>query len=149
NFSQVIRIALATTIVTTADNCTFKNLILMGHATGRNIAAATSTGGSENTSYGILATAGASTVSATTPPAAIASVTTTIGAGATATNLTIQNNSITTAARAVAVQGSAATVFPGLLIENNTIGNVTAGAPDQVYSMASQCKVQTPLLFVA
>jgi len=135
NFAQVIRIALATSVVTTADNCSFKNLILQGNATGRNIAAATSTAGSENTSYGILATAGASIVSATTPPAAIASLTTTIAGVATATNLTIQNNSITTAARAVAVQGAAATVFPGLLVENNTIGNVTAGATDQVYSM--------------
>jgi hypothetical protein len=48
--------------------------------------------------------------------------------------LTIQNNNIQTVARAVAVQGSAATVFPGLLIENNTIGNATAGDANQVYS---------------
>src|SRR5207253_1841246 len=48
--------------------------------------------------------------------------------------LTIQNNSFTTAARAVAVQGSATTVFPGLLIQDNVIGNSTAGATDQVYS---------------
>ena len=71
---------------------------------------------------------------ATTAPAAQASVTTAIGAGATASNLTIQNNSVSTAARAVAVQGSATTVFPGLLIQNNVIGNSTAGAADQVYS---------------
>ncbi len=134
-YAQVIRIALAATLVTSADNNTIKNLNLLGHATGRNAAANTSTTGTENASYGVLATGGASTTDATAAPAAIASVTTVIGAGATATNLTIQNNNITTCARAVAIQGSAATVFPGLLIENNSIGNATAGAADQVYSM--------------
>lgn len=132
-YAQVIRVAMNTTTVNSADNNTFRNLNILGHATGRNIAAATSTTGSENASYGIYASANAS--GATTAPTAITSVATVIATGATATNLTIQNNSITTVARAVAVQGSAATVFPGLLIENNTIGNATAGAVDQVYSM--------------
>jgi hypothetical protein len=40
-----------------------------------------------------------------------------------------------TAARAIAAQGSAITVFPGLLIEGNVIGNPTAGAADQIYSI--------------
>ncbi|MGC2235789.1 MAG: hypothetical protein WA584_06485 [Pyrinomonadaceae bacterium] len=134
-FNSVIRIALATTIVTSADNVNIRNLNILGNATGRNTAATASTAGSENASYGVLATGGASTVSATTAPTAISSLTTTIGAGATATNLTIQNNNIQTVARGVAVQGAAATVFPGLLIENNLIGNAAAGAVDQVYSM--------------
>ena len=133
-YAQVIRIALATTIVTSADNDTFKNLNIIGHASGRNIVTATSTTGSENASYGIYASGNASTVSATTAPTAISSTTTVIGSGATANNLTIQNNSITNTARAIAVQGSATTVFPGLLVENNTIGNATAGAADGVYS---------------
>ena len=133
-YTSVIRVALAATIVTTADNSTFKNLTLLGSATGRNISTAGSTTATENASYGILATGGASTTSATTAPTAISSLTTTIGTGATANNLTIQNNAITTAARAVAVQGSAATVFPGLLIEGNTIGNPVVGAVDGVYS---------------
>jgi hypothetical protein len=134
-FTSVIRIALATTIVTSADNCAIRNLNVLGSATGRNIAAATTTTGTENTTFGILATGGASTVSPTTAPAAITSVTTVIAAGATATNLAIQNNNIQTTARAVSVNGSATTVFPGLLIENNLIGNATAGAVDQVYSI--------------
>ena len=131
-FTSVIRIALNTTDVTSADNVTIKNLNLLGSATGRNISTATSSTGTENTTYGILATGNAS--GATTAPTAISSICTIIASGATASNLTIQNNSITTAARAVAVQGSATTVFPGLLIENNVIGNATAGAADQVYS---------------
>jgi hypothetical protein len=134
-FTSVIRIALATSIVTSADNVTIKNLNLIGNATGRNVAGATSTTGTENSVYAVLATAGASTVSATTAPSAIASVATTIGSPATAANLIIDNNSVSTVARGIAVQGSATTVFPGLTISNNTIGNATASAVDQVYSV--------------
>src|SRR4029077_6679913 len=43
NFPSVIRIAVAATLVTTADNDVIRNLNLLGSATGRNIAAATST----------------------------------------------------------------------------------------------------------
>ena len=129
-YTSVIRIALNTTGVTSADNVTIRNLNLLGSATGRNVSGATSTTGTENTTYGILASANAS--GATAAPAAQASVSTAIASGATASNLTIQNNSITTAARAVAVQGSATTVFPGLLIVNNVIGNANAGAVNQV-----------------
>jgi hypothetical protein len=132
NYAQVIRIALNITDVASADNNIIRNLNILGNATGRNTSTTTSTTGPENTTYGIYASGSAA--GATTAPTAIASVATVIGAGATATNLTIQNNNIQTVARAVAIQGSAATVFPGLLIENNTIGNATAGATDQVYS---------------
>lgn len=132
-FTSVIRIALATTIVTSADNVTIKNLALIGSALGRNITGAIGTG-TENSVYGILAAGGASTVSQTAAPSAIASTTSTAGTGATASNLTISNNSVDTVARAIAVQGSATTVFPGLLIDNNTIGNPTAGSIHQVYS---------------
>jgi hypothetical protein len=134
-FTSVIRIALATSVVTSADNCTIRNLNLIGNATGRNIAAATSTTGSENATFGVLATGGASTVSATNAPAAIAAVATVIGAGATANNLAIDNNSIQTVARGVAVQGSATTVFPGLAITGNLVGNSTPNVVDQVYSV--------------
>ena len=132
-FNSVIRVALNTTDVTSADNNTFKNLRLFGNASGRNIAAATSLTGTENNSYGIVVTAGAG--GTTIPPTPITSNALTIGSGATAANLTIQNNAFISCARAVAIQGSAPTVFPGLLIEGNLIGNSTAGDPDQVYSM--------------
>ena len=131
-FSSCVRIALATSGNNHADNDVIKNLNILGSATGRNVSSATSTSGSEYTTYGILAGGGGSTT-AGNAPSAIASVTTTIGSGATATNLIIQNNSVTTAARAIAVQGSATTVFTNLLVENNLIGNPTAGAADQVY----------------
>ena len=134
-FGQVIRIALATSVVTNSDNVTIKNLTVIGHATGMNIASVTGTATSGNASYGILATSGASTVNPTIAPAAINAVSTTIGGVATANNLRIQNNNIGNVARAIAIQGSATTVFPSLLIDGNAIGNSTAGAVDQVYSI--------------
>jgi hypothetical protein len=134
-FTSVIRIAIAATIVTSADNDTFRNLNIIGSATGRNTGAATSTTASENTTFGIFAGPGASTVSNTTAPSAVASVTTGVAAGGTANNLNVSNNSITAAARGVSANGSAATIFPGLQINGNTIGNITAGAVDQVYSV--------------
>ena len=134
-FTSVVRIALAPLGATTANNDTIKNLNVVGSATGRNVSGASSGAGSENTTYGILANAGGST-GLTTEPAAITSVTTTISGSATAANLLIQNNSVSTAGRAIAVQGSgsATTVFPGLMIKDNLIGNPTAGAVDQVYA---------------
>ena len=134
-FTSVVRIAMATTVVTSADNDTIKNLNIVGSATGRNNSGAISTTGSENTTFGIIAGPGASTASATTAPSAITSVSTSVGAGATANNLLISNNSVVTAARGVSVNGSATTVFPGLQISANDIGNPTAGAVDQVTSI--------------
>jgi hypothetical protein len=131
-FTSVIRIALAATIVNTADNDTIKNLNILGNAVGRNIAAATTTTGTENTTFGILAGLGASTTSATTAPAAITSVATGAPAGATANNLLISNNSVATAARGVSINGAAATVFPGLQINGNQIGNPVTGDVNQV-----------------
>ena len=130
-FGSVVRIALATTGATTANNDTIKNLNVLGSATGRNIASASSTTGSENTAFGIYVSAGSAGV--TSAPSAVNAVNTTIGSPATATNLLIQNNSVNTAARAIAVQGSATTVFAGLQIKDNVIGNPTTLAADQVY----------------
>jgi len=131
-FTSVIRVALNTTTVASADNNIFRNLNIVGSATGRNIPTATSTTGSENTTYGIVAGINAS--GATTAPTALTSVTSTIGTGATATNLRVINNSFNSAARAVSVNGSATTVFSGVWVRNNDIGNATAGAADQIYN---------------
>ncbi|MEY2505669.1 MAG: trimeric autotransporter adhesin, partial [Verrucomicrobiota bacterium] len=134
-FSSVIRIALNQPSVPSADNISFKNLIIQGNARGKNVAAANSLAGSENTTYGILAAGGAGSSTNTQPPDPITSVTTVTGAGTTAANLQIQNNVINMVARAIAVQGSAQSVFPSLVISGNSIGSATEGAPDQVYSM--------------
>lgn len=134
-FTSVIRIAVAATIVTSADNNAFRNLNILGSATGRNIAAATTATGTENTTFGIFAGPGASTVSATTAPAAVTAVTASAAAGATAANLLVNNNSFGTTARAVTINGAATSVFPGLQITGNRIGNPTAGDADQVYTI--------------
>ena len=134
-FTSVIRIALAATIVTSADGNTFKNLNILGSATGRNIGTATTTTGTENNGFGIFSGPGASTVSATTPPAAVTSVSTGAPAGSTATNLVVSNNSVTTAARAISINAAAATIYPGLQITGNSVGNPTAGAADGVYAV--------------
>lgn len=145
-FTSVLRVALATTLVNSADNCAFKNLNILGSATGRNITGATTTTGTENTTFGIFLGPGASTTAATTPPAAVTSVLTGIGAGATANNLLVSNNSVTTAARAISINGSATTVVPGLQITGNQIGNQTAGAADQVYAIGITAQGSTNAL---
>lgn len=134
-FTSVIRVAVAATGTTSADNNAFRNLNILGSATGRNIAAAISTTGSENTTFGIFAGPGASTTDGTVAPTAVISVATSVAAGATATNLVVSNNDIRTAARAVSMNGAATTVFPGLQINGNSIGNPTAGNADQVYAI--------------
>lgn len=131
-FTSVIRIALATTGtgITNADNVTVRNVNILGSATGKNVLASNTTTGPEFNTFGILAGAGAAAT-----PAVVTSATTTIGAGATASNLTIENNTFGTAARGVSINGSATTVFPGLLVNGNTIGNPTAGEANQVYTL--------------
>lgn len=129
--ASVIRIAMNPANASSADNCTFRNLSLLGSATGGNTSGITGTGTATNVSYGIYAGGGASgETSAPNPNTATAA-----GSGATAANLTIQNNAINTAGRGIVANGSAQTVFPGLNIASNDIGNPTAGSADQVYSM--------------
>ncbi|QYO65804.1 Calx-beta domain-containing protein [Leptolyngbya sp. 7M] len=129
-FTSVVRIALNTTTVTSADNNIVRNLNIVGSSPGRNISTATTTAGSENTTFGIFLGPNAS--GATTAPTAVASVSTGVAAGATASNLLIQNNRVVTAARAISINGAATSVAPGLQIRNNEVGNSIAGAVDQV-----------------
>ena len=133
-FTSVVRIAVAATVTNSADNDTIKNLNLTGSATGLNLSTNTNTTGSHATTFGVFAGPGASTTDATTPPAAVTSITTSVGAGATAANLHVSNNRIVTAARGISLNGSAATVFSGTVIDKNVIGNSNAGDADQVYS---------------
>lgn len=135
NFTSVIRIALAATVVTSANNNLISGVTIIGSATGRNISTATSTTGTENTTFGIIASGFASTVSETTEPSPITSVATSVGAGATATNLIISGNIINSVARGITINGGAVSVFPGVQVNSNRIGNQTAGVPDQVYSI--------------
>jgi len=128
-YTSVIRIAVAATVVTSADNDVVKNCIITGSAGGAITSANTSaTTGGVGSTNGILVSGGASTVAATTAPTAISSNTTTTGTTATALNFTATNNQITACGRGICVSGSAVTVVPLLTITNNLIGNATAGA---------------------
>jgi len=130
SFTSVIRVALNTTTVTNADFNSFRNLNVVGSATGQNVSTATATTGPQNTTFGIVIGPNAS--GATTAPTALTSVTGNIGAGTTVANLEIENNRIVTAARGVSINSSAATVLLGLEITLNQIGNPVAGEADQV-----------------
>ncbi|HEX6333775.1 MAG TPA: hypothetical protein VFZ78_06085, partial [Flavisolibacter sp.] len=136
-YASVIRIVAYTSVITSADNNTIKNLIINGHASGRNIATATSTTASENTSYAILAGARGTAVPATeeTAPTAVSSISTLLGSGGTIGNLVITNNEVNRASRGIMAQGSATTVFPGLIISDNVVGNSAGGAADQIYAI--------------
>lgn len=123
--TSVIRIANAATVVTSSDNISILNCILNGSATGRNIAAATSTSASENNTFVIYAggNGGATAIDA---PTAITSVTTNTAASATTiNNLTISNNQINAAARAIVFNGAAASVSSNVTITQNLIGDQT------------------------
>lgn len=135
-FTSVVRVAVAATGTNSADNNVIRNLNVLGSATGLNVSTATSTTtGGQNTTFGIFAGPGASTTDGTVAPSAVTSVSTGVGAGATVTNLTVQNNAVMSVGRGVSMNGSATSVFPGLQIRGNSIGNATSGAADQVYSI--------------
>jgi subtilisin-like proprotein convertase family protein len=129
-FTSVVRLATST-LVTSCDNITIKNCNLTGSGTGRNISTVTS----ETTTWGVVLSGGASTTDATAAPAALASATTVVPAGQTATNLSVANNNIITVSRGIAINGSGVNVAQGLSVANNTIGNPVAGAADQVWGI--------------
>ncbi|MGB7068146.1 MAG: carboxypeptidase-like regulatory domain-containing protein [Pyrinomonadaceae bacterium] len=131
--TAVLRLAFnmtADAVSTTADNCVFKNLNLIGSMNTGNNAAETSTSGSENNTFGIYAGGGAS---ATAAPSPISN--TEFGPPASALNFSVQNNRIMSAARGVATLASSGTVFQGLSIRRNLIGNPAEGMPDGIYSV--------------
>ncbi|MCC6700663.1 MAG: hypothetical protein IT221_04020, partial [Fluviicola sp.] len=122
--TSVIRIATAATVVS-ADNISILNCNLIGSATGRNIATATSTSASENNTFVIYA-GGNGGATATDAPAALTSVTTnTAPTGTTINNLTVSNNTLNAAARAIVFNGAAAGVSTGVVISDNLIGDQT------------------------
>lgn len=118
-FTSVIRIATsAVAPFADANNITIKNLNINGSATSRNIAGTTSTSGSENTTFGIVAGPnGGATVTA------LSSVTTGMLSGATADNLVIQNCAVNQCARGIAFIGGSASSSAGVTISDNVIGD--------------------------
>ena len=125
--NSAIRIAVSTTGVTSADTNTIKNLILNGNVTGGNSSLITSTTGSSAISFGIFAGGGGG-ATATDPPVALTVAGGTAApSGTTINELTIDNNAVNQAARAIVFNGATTTASTGVNIINNTIG--TAGTP--------------------
>jgi hypothetical protein len=127
-YTSVIRVATSGTApFADANSITIKNLIINGSAAGRNLAGVTSTTGSENTTFGIMAGPnGGSSVTA------IASVTTGMTTGAAVNNFAVQNCSVMQCARAIAFIGGTSASSSGVTITNNLIGDQAAtlsGAP--------------------
>ncbi len=132
-FTMAIRVALST-LISSSDNVTIKNCIVNGSATGRDISSASTTSGTENNTYGIYVGGNASTAAATTAPSAIASLTTTLGAGPTANSFTVDNCLINACAKGIAFMGSVVSNSNSLTFTNNTIGDATAGNATTVYT---------------
>lgn len=128
-YTSVIRVCVAATQIS-ADFNIVRNLNMIGSATGRNAVANTSTTGSENTTFGVVAggNGGASV------PTAITSVTGTAPAGTTINLLAVDNNSIVSVARGVGFFGTAAANSSGVSITNNTIGGAGTLVGDPPYT---------------
>ncbi|MDL1949233.1 DUF11 domain-containing protein, partial [Acidobacteria bacterium ACD] len=127
-YGSVIRIANSTA-VTSSDNITIQNCILLGNVTGGNASGATSTTGSSNASFGIFAGGNGGTT-ATDAPTAVTSVTsTTAPATTTINNLLIHNNWVNAAARAVVFNGASAAVSNGVTITANLVGDQGTPSP--------------------
>ncbi len=132
-FTMAIRVATST-LITTADNISIKNCIINGNATGRNISTANSSTGSENNTYGIYVSGGASTTAVTTAPNAISSLTTTAASGQTANNFTVDNCQISACSKGIAFHGAATSVCNALTITNNVIGDATPNNSTTIYT---------------
>ncbi|HMS33830.1 MAG TPA: hypothetical protein PKC91_07070 [Ignavibacteria bacterium] len=125
-YTSAVRILTSTTATyTSADNNTVKNCIINGSATGRMLSTATSTTGSENTTFGIYAGGGAGAA-----PTAVTSVTTnTAPSGTTINAFLADNNSVNACARGIVFNGAATTVSTGVTVTNNTMGDQGTPSP--------------------
>lgn len=121
-YTSVVRVMTSATAgYTSADNNTVKNCLITGSAVGRMLSTATSTTGSENTTFGIYVGAGAGAA-----PTAISSVTTnTAPSGSTVNAFLVDNNAVISCARGIVFNGAAATVSTGVTITNNAVGDQT------------------------
>lgn len=131
-YTSVIRL-VTSSLITSADNNIIRNCIVTGSGTSFNAGGNTSFTTTQAGTVGIFAGAGGSTAAATTAPSAISANTTQSASGQTFLGLTISNNQVGSCGKGIVVMGAATTVVPVLTIMDNTIGNSTAGATNQVY----------------
>lgn len=118
-FTSAIRIATsAAAPFSDANSITIKNININGSASGRNITGATSTSGSENTTFGIVSGPNGGAI-----VTALASVSTGMATGAVVNNLMVTNCTINQSARAIAFIGGSITSSSNISITNNIIGD--------------------------
>jgi hypothetical protein len=131
--TSVIRIATSTA-VTSADNNTFRNLVLNGNVTGGNAPGITSFASSSAISDGIYV-GGKGGTSTTSPPTAITTTQESAPSGATVNALVVDNNAINQCATGIHFRGAATSVSTGVTITNNTIGaDAVPAPPDPPYT---------------
>ena len=99
--NSVIRIATAAT-VTSADNNTIKNCILLGNVTSGNLSGVSSATGSSGISFGVYVGGNGGATAADAPTAITSATTNTAVSGTTVNNLLVDNNSVSQCARAIA-----------------------------------------------
>ena len=127
--NSVIRIAVSTTGVTSADANVIVNCILLGNVTGGNASGITSSTSSSAISFGIYAGGGGG-ASGTGAPVALTSAPATAPSGTTINALSVANNSINQCGRGIHFNGAVASVSSGpLSIINNVIGDQGAATP--------------------
>ena len=147
--NSVIRIANATTVVTSSDNNTIKNCILNGNVTSGNAVAITSATGSSGISFGIYVGGNGGTTAIDAPTAITSATTQSAPTGTTVNNLLIDNNSVNQCSRAIQFNGAVATVSTGVTISNNVIGDQGAATPATPPFTAPATTVYTKGIWVA
>lgn len=142
--NSVVRIATSSTAPFDSNsNITIKNTILSGNVTGGNSSTITSSGTSSNSSFGIIAGPnGGSSVTA------ITSVTGSMAAGVTVSNLNIDNNAVSQCARGIVFLGNTSASSTGVTITNNTIGASGSPSPSTPPYTSPATTVYTKGIFV-
>ncbi|MBL7779110.1 MAG: fibronectin type III domain-containing protein [Chitinophagales bacterium] len=121
-YALVVRL-VTSSIITSVDNNAITNCIINGSVTGGNLNTITSATSASATSIGIYVGGGGSTVSTTTAPSAITSLTSTMSGSTTANAFQVSNCAINQCGRGIAFMGQATTSSNGVTLTNNTIGD--------------------------
>ena len=146
-YTSVIRIANSASVIS-SNNISITNCSIIGSAVGRNISGATSTTGSENTTFGIYV-GGNGGATATDNPTALTSVTTNNApSGTTINNFNVANNSVISVARAIYFNAAASSCADNVVINNNLIGDQTTPTGTPPYTTISN-SVYTKGIYVA
>lgn len=141
--TSVIRVIVNSTTVKTANNISIKNLKIIGNVINYNASGNINGNQQGNFTYGIYFGGGAEGQTNVAAPNALQSTSATpdrfnnldaAPTGATISGVTIQNNEVSSTGRAIVFNAATQSIGSNLQINNNTVGNSTAGATNQVYT---------------